>query len=55
MYSEMQAIVRNDGGTVIPMFGNYIIGASDRVQTPEKIAGNWNFDGDKNTERWWFA
>jgi peptide/nickel transport system substrate-binding protein len=54
IYVEMQQILRDDGGNVIPIFGNYIIGASDKVQTPQKMAGNWSMDGDKNAERWWF-
>ncbi len=55
MYVEMQTIVRDEGGVVIPMFANWVMGTSDAVATPEKIAGNWVLDGEKNHERWWFA
>ena len=55
MYAEMQLIVRDDGGAIIPMFGNFVMAMTDKLQTPAKIAGNWALDGDKNIERWWFA
>ena len=55
MYEEMQLIVRDEGGAIVPMFGNFVMAMTEKLQTPEKIAGNWALDGDKNIERWWFA
>ena len=55
MYHEMQLIVRDEGGTVVPMFANHLHGLSDKVATPDTVAGNWQLDGNKSTERWWFA
>lgn len=55
MYVEMQRLIRDEGGFVCPVFANLICVTSDKVQTPEKLAGNWVLDGDRNTERWWFA
>ena len=55
MYAEMQGIVHNDGGVVIPMFANHIHGLSDKLAHDEKVAGNWEMDGSKSAERWWFA
>ena len=55
MYVEMQEIVRDDGGAVIPMFANYVFAMSDKLQTGDEIAGNWDLDGFKFAERWWFA
>ena len=55
MYAEMQLIVRDDGGAIVPMFGNFVSALTEKLQTPAKIAGNWALDGDKNTERWWFG
>lgn len=55
MYAEMQAIVANEGGTVIPVFANYVTGISDKVMHPEKIAANWTLDGFRAVERWWLA
>ena len=53
MYYEMQAIVHGQGGTVVPMFNNYLFARSDKVQHGT-MAGNWDVDGYK-MERWWFA
>lgn len=55
IYHEMQAIVSNEGGTVIPMFANFVMGVSNSVATPEKVAANWDLDGFRAVERWWFA
>lgn len=54
MYREMQTIVRDEGGVVVPMFANYV-GASSTKLAHGKIAGNWDVDGHKAVERWWFA
>jgi peptide/nickel transport system substrate-binding protein len=54
MYLEMQQIVRDDGGAVIPMFSNWVEAVSDKVQIGNP-AGNWELDGLRCTERWWFA
>jgi len=55
MYAEMQRIVKNQGGTVIPMFADYVMAHSDRVALPEVVASNWSMDGFRAAERWWFA
>jgi peptide/nickel transport system substrate-binding protein len=54
MYVEMQTIVSNEGGVVIPMFNNHLFAMSTKVQHGE-MAGNWDLDGYKALERWWFA
>lgn len=53
MYWEMQDICANDCGSVIPMFASYVLGISDNVGTPAKIATNWTMDGQRSMERWW--
>jgi peptide/nickel transport system substrate-binding protein len=55
MYVEMQRLVSDDGGTVIPIFMAYTHCASKKIALPEKLANNWELDGHKNGERWWFA
>ena len=55
MYGEMQLIVRDEGGAVIPLFSNFVIGVSTKVAHSESVAGNWDLDGLKILERWWFA
>ena len=54
MYAEMQAIVRDDGGSVIPLFANYVNAMSAKV-AHGKVAANWDLDGFRAAERWWFA
>ena len=54
MYVEMQRIIRDEGGTVIPLFANQLIAATDKLGHGE-VAPNWLFDGFRITERWWFV
>ncbi len=53
MYYEMQAICRDDCGSVIHVFANHISANTGNVGVPDKVAGNWEFDGYKMIERWW--
>jgi len=54
MYWEMQALVRDDGGAVVPLFANHVMAYNTaKVGRPDKVAGNWNLDGYKLIERWW--
>ncbi len=54
MYVEMQLIVRDEGGVVVPMFNNYVMGLSKKI-AHEEMGANWAFDGFRAIERWWFA
>ena len=54
MYHEMQGIVSQDGGTIIPIFVNYIDVVKDTV-AHGKVASNRFLDGWKAVERWWQA
>ena len=54
MYVEMQRIIRDEGAVVIPMIVNMVDAASKKLAF-ENVAGNWNPDGAKAAERWWFA
>ncbi len=54
MYFEMQKIVSDEGGVVIPMFANYVMGLSNKVKH-EKMGANWTMDGFRAIERWWFG
>lgn len=55
LYREAQSIVRDDGGALIPMFANHLHAAAPGVAHPETVAGNWQLDGHRASERWWFA
>lgn len=54
MYAEIQTIVSDEGGQVIPMFAKIVAGNSTKLQHG-KIAGNYEMDGQRLAERWWFA
>jgi len=55
MYYECQEIVADDGGLICPMFANHISANSTNIQHEDNVAGNWEADGNKCAERWWFA
>jgi peptide/nickel transport system substrate-binding protein len=55
MYWEMQSLVRDDGGTIVPMFMNYVYGLGAQVGTPEKLGADLSLDGMRAIERWWVA
>ncbi|WP_138933809.1 ABC transporter substrate-binding protein [Roseovarius arcticus] len=54
MYGEMQQIVAQDGGTVLPMFANWAFATSKRVVHGE-FASNFDQDGERWMERWSLA
>ena len=54
-YREMQQIARDDGGTVLPFFPNFVYARHKSVQHSGKLSGAWASDGGKATSRWWFA
>ncbi|MHC8509953.1 MAG: ABC transporter substrate-binding protein [Rhodospirillales bacterium] len=54
IYYEMQVIVSDEGGVVVPMFNNYIFAARENVKHGQLSAAG-DLDGDKCAERWWFA
>ncbi|MBI1385055.1 MAG: peptide ABC transporter substrate-binding protein [Rhizobiales bacterium] len=55
MYVEMQKLCNEDGGAIIPMFMAYTHAISKKVGLPAQLANNWELDGHKNGERWWFV
>ncbi|MFX0541398.1 ABC transporter substrate-binding protein [Roseovarius sp. S4756] len=54
-YWELQEIVSTQGSIVIPMFANYVYGSHKKIGMPENVASNWDMDGERWAERWWFA
>jgi peptide/nickel transport system substrate-binding protein len=54
MYAEMQQLVHDDGGVVVLLFNSYVEAHSKQLAHNE-IAPNWECDGLKLAERWWFA
>ena len=54
MYWEMQEIVKDDGGTIIPVYAQYVFANRDTV-AHGPLAANKDADGWRALERWWFA
>lgn len=54
MYYEMQLILNQDGGVVIPMFASYVFATTDAIGH-NQFGSNWDLDGARWMERWWFA
>ncbi len=55
MYYEMQNLVANEGGVIIPMFANYVFAITDKIDMGGDPASNWDMDGERWVERWSFA
>jgi peptide/nickel transport system substrate-binding protein len=55
IYVEMQQIVSNEGGVCLPLFTSDVMAYHERLHVPEVVGANWELDGAKNSERWWFA
>ena len=55
MYYEMQQIVRDEGGTIVPLFSDQVGAATTRLKYNEPLTGHYEFDGQRAFERWWFA
>ncbi|WP_372893860.1 ABC transporter substrate-binding protein [Rhodosalinus sp.] len=55
LYAEAQRLIHDDGGALVPMFANHIMGHSNALAYGEHIAANWELDGGKASQRWWMA
>lgn len=51
-YFEMQQILRDDGGVLIPMFANNVQAVNNRIHSPEKVGAVWQMDNARMSERW---
>lgn len=54
MYVEMQRLLRDDGGIVLPFFADTVDADSKKVKV-ENLSGQSPLDGFKCSERWWFG
>ena len=52
MYWEMQEIVKDDGGTIIPVYAQYVFAHNTNIAHGE-MGANRDLDGWKSMERWW--
>ncbi len=53
MYVECQRIVRDEGATPVPAFSLQLSAATTKLGF-KNVAANWEFDGFRAPERWWF-
>jgi peptide/nickel transport system substrate-binding protein len=54
MYAEMQQLLHDNGGTIVLVFNNYVEAQSSKL-AHGVITPNWECDGLKIAERWWFV
>ena len=55
MYREMGMLARDEGGTLIPFFNNFVYANRSNIGTPEALAASWENDGGRAASRWWFT
>ena len=55
MYIEMQRLLSDEGGTVIPVFNDQIMALNKRVQYNYPLKADRMWDGYDGPTRWWFA
>jgi peptide/nickel transport system substrate-binding protein len=51
-YFEMQQILRDDGGVILPMFANYVQAVNNRISSPDTVGNLWQMDNARMAERW---
>jgi peptide/nickel transport system substrate-binding protein len=51
-YGEMQQILRDEGGVLIPMFANYVQAVNNRISSPDTVGNLWQMDNARMAERW---
>jgi peptide/nickel transport system substrate-binding protein len=54
MYAEMQQILHDDGGLINLVFNSYVEAHAKNLGHG-KVAANWQLDGMRIAERWWFT
>lgn len=55
IYYEMQQILSERGSTVIPMYANFVDAAASGLAHGETLGNNFQMDGSRIAERWWFS
>lgn len=54
LYWECQSLLHDDGGVIAPVWADFLDAKSSKVSASEKISGDWDLDGCRASERWWF-
>ncbi|SMD01702.1 peptide/nickel transport system substrate-binding protein [Desulfocicer vacuolatum DSM 3385] len=53
MYRECQMIIRDEGGTIVPFFKDYVEASNEKIGHGT-VSGLWESDAHRVIERWWF-
>ncbi|NBQ83595.1 MAG: peptide ABC transporter substrate-binding protein, partial [Alphaproteobacteria bacterium] len=54
-YREMQSLCSQEGGTVVPMYANYIDAHSTKLAHADDVGNLWMLDNSRICKRWWMA
>ncbi|WP_181182211.1 MULTISPECIES: ABC transporter substrate-binding protein [unclassified Mesorhizobium] len=54
MYREMQTMYREEGGQIVVFFTNIVDATQENVMHPDQMSSNWELDGGRAYQRWWF-
>ncbi|SHF46214.1 peptide/nickel transport system substrate-binding protein [Litoreibacter ascidiaceicola] len=54
-YTEMQSLMSKEGGTVVPMYANYVDAHSSKLTNSGTTGNVFQMDSSRFMERWWFA
>lgn len=55
MYSEIQMLIAQNGGTLVPAFGKDVAAINKKVGIGPNIGGGWEMDGGHFIKRWWLT
>ncbi|MEM7194101.1 MAG: ABC transporter substrate-binding protein [Pseudomonadota bacterium] len=55
IYYDMQKILNEEGGVVIPVYANWVDASSTKLANNGSIGNVWAMDNARIAERWWFA
>jgi len=55
IYYEMQSILNDEGGVVVPMYANYVDAHSTKITNNGQTGNVFQMDNARIAERWWFA
>lgn len=55
IYYDMQEILNQEGGVVIPVYANWVDAASTKLANSGTSGNVWAMDNARLVERWWFA
>ncbi|NKB29244.1 MAG: peptide ABC transporter substrate-binding protein [Rhodobacteraceae bacterium] len=55
IYNEMQLILHDEGGVILPMFANFVGAKTNKVANSGTIGNVYKVDNGRIAERWWMA